>query len=318
MAIPLIAGLISSVGPAIVKGAKKLFQKKAAQAIGGKVADAVGGALGTKLTSALNPKEAALARGDVLSNAQQQMMDFNASEAQKNRDFQQSMFDQQTQLANTEMQRKVADYKAAGLNPAALMGGASAAGASLPSAGSGDSASAPAGAAGNLSDLFQMQKMEAEISYMKAQTSKVEAEAKGQDIDNANKPEYWNKQLALIGANREEVEANIKSLLQQVQTGAADEALKRANSRLADSKITQTDLENAILAYQIGMTKTDAKYYDAMKSLDLALKSAALDGKVEEIKNLRKTRALLQAQILTEGSKSKLFQYSGLLALSIS
>ena len=71
MAIPLIAGLISTVGPAIVKGAKKLFQKKAAQAIGGKVSDAVGGALGTKLTSALNPKEAALARGDILSNAQQ-------------------------------------------------------------------------------------------------------------------------------------------------------------------------------------------------------------------------------------------------------
>ena len=93
MPIPLIAGLISTVGPAIVKGAKKLFQAKAAKAIAGKIGDKVldsaSTALGNKLNSALNPEEAALARGDKMSNVQQQMLDFNASEAQKNRDFQQ-------------------------------------------------------------------------------------------------------------------------------------------------------------------------------------------------------------------------------------
>lgn len=276
MAIPLIAGLISTVGPAIVKGAKKLFQKKAAQAVGGKIADSVGGALGNKLSSALNPKEAALARGDILSNAQQQIMDFNASEAQKNRDFQQSMFDQQTQLANTEMQRKVADYQAAGLNPAALMGSGSVAGASLPTAGSGSAASAPSGgAAGNLSDLFQMQKIEAEISYMKAQeeavkaaAAKTKSETTGQDIQNQYAESYWKNQIDIMESSRTKIVADAALTEQKLKTEEFQTAIQANN-------LDVTWLESQVKMYELFMTKLDYKAKDEILGLQMDCMRAA-------------------------------------------
>ena len=202
MPIPLIAGLISTVGPAIVKGAKKMFQKAASKGAE-KVLEGAGTALGTKVSNALNPREAALARGDEMTHVQQQMLDFNANEAQKNRDFQQSMFNQQTALADSAMQRQVKDYQAAGLNPALMYGNGAGAGAAMPTAGSGDSASAPsAGGVANLSDLFQMQKIDAELSYMKAQeelvkaqAGKTRAETAGQDVQNLYAESYWKNQI---------------------------------------------------------------------------------------------------------------------------
>lgn len=274
---------------------------------------AVGSWMNQLLLKNLMPFEYSLQTRRHLTGAEREQNAFNAEQAQIQRNFTQDIFNQQVQLENTATQRQVQDMQKAGLNPA-LMYQSGPAGSGTPSAGSGSSASGSPSGAPNLSAMIQLGLVGAQIQNLQAQAAQSRANAnllnsktEGQKIDNSNKPEYWDKQLALMGANKAEADANIQNLLQQVKTGAADEALKRANERLTDVKITQADLENAILAYKVGMTATDAKYYDAMKSLDLAIKSATLDKTDEEIKNLRKARALMQAQIITEGAKSKMF-----------
>lgn len=286
--------------------AQSAFQGAASSA-GSNLASGFGSHIELKLNKWLNPEAYKNAMRRHLTGAEKEQNAFNAEQAGIQRDFAEHMFEREAALSNTAFQRQTADMQAAGINPALMYGGAGSSGAAVPTASSGSAASGSASAPMNLSDLLQLGLLSAQRSKIEAETSKIKSETRGQDIDNANKPEYWNRQLALMGANKAEAEANIENLLQQVKTGAADEALKRSNERLTDVKVTQADLENAILAYKVGMTATDAKYYEAMKSLDLALKSATLDKTEEEIKNLRKARALMQAQIITEGAKTKMF-----------
>lgn len=235
------------------------------------------------------------------------------------RDWNEQMMDKQNAFT-VDMWNKTNEYndpsaqvermKAAGLNPlyygldgssANGIESAQALGYDRPSGGD-----SPAGA--GLGAALQTASLAADVELKKAQASKLRKEGEGIDIDNANKPEYWEKQLALMGANKDEALANIARLEQDVKTGAADEALKKANKNLIDKQITTVDLENTILAYKVGMAELDAKYYNSMKALDLALKDSALRKSEEEIKNLRKVRALVQAQIVTEGSKSEMFK----------
>lgn len=240
-------------------------------------------------------------------------------QAQIQRDWNERMMDKQNQFT-VDMWNKTNEYndpsaqlkrmQDAGLNPLYYgLDGSSAQGVeSAQALGYDRPSGGDSPASAGLAAAMQGAALAADIELKKAQASKLRKEGEGIDIDNANKPEYWEKQLALMGANKDEALANIARLEQDVKTGAADEALKKANKNLVDKQITTVDLENTILAYKVGMTELDAKYYNAMKALDLALKDSALRKSEEEIKNLRKTRALLQAQIVTEGSKSEMFK----------
>jgi len=164
--------------------------------------------------------------GDSMSSSSQQQTNvMSAEEAQKNRDW-------QTQMSNTQMQRRVDDYKSAGLNPVLAAGG--------PGASMGSpvmpSFQNPGGAFANMgqqaTSAMQLYTQKAQVDLMKAQADKANAETTQQI------PAQVEKIQSEIGLNQSratEVNKNVQLL---------DWALLQAPEKLAQVTI-QTHLMQA-------------------------------------------------------------------------
>lgn len=161
----------------------------------------------------------------------------NAREAQKNRDFQERM-------ASSQAQRSVADYAAAGLNPALAYE---------------RSAAAPGGAQANLgnpleggvSSAMQARQANAQIDLIKAQTAKAKAEAESADVDAAIKSGRAPQQVGMPNyiateMRRRAFEWNRMDFDERTRWGLEAEA-SRAGTRLAGSQSKLADV-NARLA----------------------------------------------------------------------
>lgn len=136
-----------------------------------------------------------------LSKSERQQNEFNAQQAQLNRDW-------QTQMSNTSYQRGVADMENAGLNPQMMYGGVSS-GASSPSG-----SSASSGGFSNRGLMAMQTSLALQKSLADIRLTKAEARVKEAEADRA--PEQFDAYINSLIANTEN--ANSKTALNLSQT----------------------------------------------------------------------------------------------------
>lgn len=154
--------------------------------------------------------------GTNLTGQEQAVMQFNADEAQKNRDFQERM-------SSTTYQRTVQDMKLAGLNPALLLTGAS--GVSTPS---GSTASASPASGGSLSDILSLIMLPLQMQQLQA------------NIDNINA----NTRNTNARTMTEEQEAQLKALMVQYYPKATDAQIGEMVANMHSAYASAAKLEN--------------------------------------------------------------------------
>lgn len=191
-----------------------------------------GGLLGASGQSATNAQQMAMF---------QQQMQFNAAEAEKNRDFQKEM-------SSTAWQRGMSDMKAAGLNPilAANLGGASSPGGGAASIGGAPSLGNPGDFLGRgVSSAGGAAAMAAQVKATIAQSNKDES-ATG--LNKANE-DYTKSNTALNSV----IDAKLK---QETATSAAQQKVAEENARnvQADTNLKGiqaiTEFHNSNSAYE--------------------------------------------------------------------
>lgn len=217
-----------------------------------------------------------------LSRAEREQNEFNAFEAQKSRDFQESLFQrgndfnaQQAQLNRdfqaSQYQTAVKDMRAAGINPAMAVGGvsglsgASATAASAPSAA--QASGNGRGVQSNLSEVLQAAMFSRTIKQMDAEIAKTDSEA------------FVNQMNAkLAGANAGLAEsalrvADVKNDLELRQMSSAlhNDEVRRA---LDKAHISQSEAETLLTRNNAMIAAADAKTRADLNAAELRLRLA--------------------------------------------
>lgn len=204
--------------------------KQLASGVAGAAGSAAGGPLGAM---------AAQAGVNLFSNLFEYGL--NSYQAQKNRDFQASM-------SNTSYQRAVKDMLAAGLNPSLMFN--SGQGASTPSGAVGSMRSNPT----NLSELLlykaQLDQIQSSARLSDANARLADEEARGKEIENDNKQDVIDAELAykdalskLTDKQREQVDYVIKQITKGMEL--TDAQIAQVNATIAN-----LGLQNKLLTKQ--------------------------------------------------------------------
>lgn len=187
-----------------------------------------------------------------LTGAAQEANEFNAAEAQKQRDWQEYM-------SNTQYQRTVADMQKAGVNPAMAMNNG------VASAGSGASANSvsPMGSGLSMSDMMQAvllpltrKKMIADIKNTDAQTERERTETE-------------------LSAARKENMDLINQYYPSLQEATLDELSATIGVKIAE--VDKIQLENALTQVKTVLAESEAKYSDRMNAAKVAYEEAKTD-----------------------------------------
>lgn len=257
--------------------------KQLASGIAGAAGSAAGGPLGAI---------AAQAGVNLFSNLFEYGL--NSAQAQKNRDFQASM-------SNTSYQRAVKDMLAAGLNPSLMF--KSGQGASTPSGATASMHSNPT----NLSELLlykaQLDQIRSSARLSNANANLAEEEAEGKAIENANKQDVIDAELAykealakLTDKQREQVDYVIKQITKGID--------------LTDQQIAQTKAAIAKLEAETDLITTQNDYYtwDHAKVYQVSEDTArqiTTDSKLQEFVESRGFNVGGKVEVKAEGGKKK-------------
>lgn len=186
-----------------------------------------------------------------LTGAEQEANAFNASEAQKQRDW-------EMQMDNTKYQRAVADASAAGINPMMIAGGSP----STPSGAAASSASSGEGFGLNLGSLLQTlvqaQLVPSQIEKNKADASKAASDAEKNQSDIKVNEQQIEESIARCKKIAEETENEVKRGL----VLDAEKILTEAKTRLTDANEESVralkDVQVAYFEASAGKAKAEA------------------------------------------------------------
>lgn len=254
--------------------------------------------------------------GSGLTNAQIQQNEFNANQAQLQRDWLQDLYSRRNQIA-------VDDMSAAGLNPAMMYGGGQSP-ASVPSASSASGGSpgnpspmdAGSGAIGSImqglaSSFLAMSQSKLNL----AEARKMNASAENIEITNLTQDELNRAQLRLWQSEGDLTYSKIGQVLQDIRTGRADEALKLAG-------VERTEAETDMLFLQQIEQRITNDNRQELIDLQKQLMSSEIDVNSERYNEIRANIGKIYAETLTEAYKqgalsaeaSKDFAQAGFLA----
>lgn len=232
-----------------------------------------------------------------LSNSQKQMNDFNASEAQKGRDFSAAQaelerdWQEEMYAKYNSISGKIEQARSAGVNPMYAVTG----GASSPTSAHGPSVSAPvasaAGAGAAPLDLagnvLQFSKLKAEIDQMKAYTRQANGNALLSEIDALTRGDFN--------------ESTIKQVMSAIKVSEADVSLKNAQIGELASRVLVQDADVKVKNAQLGEIASNIALNDASRDLKIGqlLEVAA------SIANTNEDTRLKSMQILLVGAQTR-------------
>lgn len=238
------------------------------------------------------------ATGSDLTNAERQTMDWNAAQAQENRNFQSAEAEKARQWQEDYYQQyespqaRIRQYEEAGLNPALLYGSQVGSGnAPSTSVPAGDAASVglPSSGAGDLlSFIGQMMSIKSLINKNNADADNAAAAAENKRADTGLKTQQMEWNPKLFQSEIDKNEANAANLLAGVKV--AEEQVNKliADQNLISSQINLNEQEAQLILQQCNKT--------AIEAANERLKSAGI----------KANNRLIAQQVYTEIAKTAL------------